>query len=178
VLCYGRDCRQQNNVQSQRQGEPTMRIVILSHKGVASWYAGTLAQRGHEAYTLVSGALNAAALKFYLDCDGCLLLGDEPDLLVIANHMKASGKKIWRELTDIPTAKRTKASRTEKARAKAEKTSVNCVAVAPAPARRLWVILEYGNGTAEIESTHDAHSDAIKRATELAAKHKVRWVRR
>ena len=87
-----------------------MRIVILSHKGVASWYAGTLAQRGHEAYTLVSGALNAAALKFYLDCDGCLLLGDEPDLLVIANHMKASGKKIWRELGDIPPAKRTKAN--------------------------------------------------------------------
>ena len=155
-----------------------MRIVILSHKGVASWYAGTLAQRGHEAYTLVSGALNAAALKFYLDCDGCLLLGDEPDLLVIANHMKASGKKIWRELTDIPPAKRTKVSKTEKGRAKVEKKSINCVAVAPAPARRLWVILEYGNGTAEIESTHDAHSDAIKRATELAAKHKVRWVRR
>jgi hypothetical protein len=152
--------------------EPTMRIVILSHKGVASRYAGTLAQRGHEAYTLVSGALNAAALKFYLDCDGCLLLGDEPDLLVIANHMKASGKKIWRELTDIPPAKR----RTEKARA--ETRSVDCVAVAPAPARRLWVILEYGNGTAEIESTHDTYTDAIKRAAELAAKHKVHWVRR
>ena len=148
-----------------------MRVVILSHKGVASRYADTLAWRGHEAYTLVSGALNAAALKFYLDCDGCLLLGDEPDLLVIANHMKASGKKIWRELGDIPAAKRTE-------RARAEKRSVNCVAVAPAPARRLWVILEYGNGTAEIESTHDAYSDAIKRATELAAKHKVRWVRR
>jgi hypothetical protein len=153
-----------------------MRIVILSHKGVASWYAGTLAQRGHEAYTLVSGALNAAALKFYLDCDGCLLLGDEPDLLVIANHMKASGKKMWRELADIPPAKRIKAKRTEKARA--ETRRVNCVAVAPAPAGRLWVIFEYGNGTAEIESTHDAYSDAIKRATELAAKHKVRWVRR
>src|SRR5262245_30590846 len=150
-----------------------MRIVILSHRGVASRYAGTLAQRGHEAFTLVSGALNAAALKFYLDCDGCLLLGDEPDLLVIANHMKASGKKVWRELADIPNAKRTNAKRTEKAT-----RAVNCVAVAPAPARRLWVILEYGNGTAEIESTHDAYSDAIKRATELAAKHKVSWVRR
>src|SRR5262249_15054314 len=97
-----------------------MRIVILSHKGVASRYAGTLAQRGHEAYTLVSGALNAAALKFYLDCDGCLLLGDEPDLLVIANHMKASGKNVWSELGDIPSAKRTKAKRTN-----TEKRSVN-----------------------------------------------------
>ena len=153
-----------------------MRIVILSHKGVARWYAGTLAQRGHEAYTLVSGALNAAALKFYLDCDGCLLLGDEPDLLVIANHMKASGKKVWSELADIPPVKRTKAK--EKKSTLAETRSVNCVAVAPAPASRLWVILEYGNGTAEIESTHDAYSDAIKRATELAAKHNVRWVRR
>jgi hypothetical protein len=150
-----------------------MRIVILSHKGVASWYAGTLAQRGHEAYTHVGGALNAAALKFYLDCDGCLLLGDEPDLLDIANHMKASGKKVWRELTDIPAAKRTEKKRTE-----TKKRSVNCVAVAPAPACRLWVILEYDNGTAEIESTQDAYSDAIKRATELAAKHKVHWVRR
>jgi hypothetical protein len=31
-------------------------------------------------------------LKPYLDCDGGLLLGDEPDLLEIADHMEASRK--------------------------------------------------------------------------------------
>jgi hypothetical protein len=49
-------------------------------------------------------AIHAAGLKPYLDCDGCLLLGDEPDLLEIADYMEASGKKIWREISDIPAA--------------------------------------------------------------------------
>jgi hypothetical protein len=34
--------------------------------------------------------------------DGCLLLGTEPELLEIADIFEAMGKKVWRELADIP----------------------------------------------------------------------------
>ena len=153
-----------------------MKIVILSHKDVSGWYAATLMERGHEVTIHGGGAIHAFGLKRYLECDGCLLLGDEPDLLEIADYMEASGKKIWRELSDIPAAQPTNAKRTEKKRT--EKKRINCVGVGPAPAGRWWVFLEYDNHTAAIESTHDAHSDAIKRAKELAVEHKVRWVQR
>jgi hypothetical protein len=153
-----------------------MRIAILCHKDVAGWYAATLMERGHEVTISGGGAIHAAGLKPYLDCDGCLLLGDEPDLLEIADYMEASGKKIWRELSDIPAVQPTNAKRTEKKRT--EKKRINCVGVGPAPAGRWWVFLEYDNRSAAIESTHDAHSDAVKRAKELAVEHKVRCVQR
>jgi hypothetical protein len=157
-----------------------MKIVILSHKDVSGWYAATLMQRGHEV-TIDGGGAIDVAVKIYLDFDGCLLLSDDPDLVVIADHMKASGKKVWRELTDIPAAQPADAESAKKKMP--EKTRVKCVAIAPATARRLWVILEYetvdvDHTYAEIESTHDKYDDAVKRATELAAEHKVRWVRR
>jgi hypothetical protein len=79
-----------------------MKIAVLSHKEVRSWYAATLLQRGHEVTISGGGAIHAAGLKGYLECDGCLLLGDEPDLLEIAHYMEASGKPIWRNLADIP----------------------------------------------------------------------------
>jgi hypothetical protein len=81
-----------------------MKIAVLSHADVAGWYAASLMERGHESIISGGGAIHAPGLKPYLECDGCLLLGDEPDLLEIAHHMEASGKKIWRQLTDIPSA--------------------------------------------------------------------------
>jgi len=59
-------------------------------------------QRGHEITIGGGGAIHATGLKGYLECDGCLLLGNEPDLLEIADYMEMSGKKIWRELSEIP----------------------------------------------------------------------------
>jgi hypothetical protein len=156
-----------------------MRIAILSYKDVSSWYAATLMERGHEVDIHGGGAIDVA-LKEYLDCDGCLLLGDEPDLLEIADYMEASGKKVWRELSDIPAAQPTDAKRPKKK--SPEKTRIRCVGIGPAPAGRWWVVLEWhtaeGGLSAEVESTHDAHSDAVQRAKELAAEHKVRWVQR
>jgi hypothetical protein len=81
-----------------------MKVAILSHKDVADWYTATLMERGYEVIISGGGAIHAPGLKPYLECDGCLLLGDEPDLLEIADYMEASGKKIWRELSDIPIA--------------------------------------------------------------------------
>jgi hypothetical protein len=139
--------------------------------------AGPKLERGHEVTISGGGAIHAAGLKPYLDCDGCLLLGDEPDLLEIADYMEASGKKIWRELSDIPAAQPTNAKR-EPRRREIEKKRINCIGVGQAPAGRWWVVLEYDNGSAVVESTHNAHSDAVKRAKELAVEHKVRWVQR
>ena len=48
------------------------------------------------------GAIHAPGLRPYLECDGCLLLGDEADLREIADYMEASGKKVWRDLSEVP----------------------------------------------------------------------------
>jgi hypothetical protein len=32
------------------------------------------------------------------------LLGNEPDLIEIADYMEAAGKKVWRQLSEIPAA--------------------------------------------------------------------------
>ena len=72
-----------------------MKIAVLSHKDVSGYYAATLMERGHQI-VISGGAIHAPGLKPYLECDGCLLLGDEPDLLEIADYMEAAGKKVWR----------------------------------------------------------------------------------
>ena len=79
-----------------------MKIAVLCHKDVGDWYTALLLQRGHEVILCGGGAVHAPGLKPYLECDGCLLLGDEPDLREIADYMEASGKPVWRNFTDIP----------------------------------------------------------------------------
>jgi hypothetical protein len=79
-----------------------VKITILSHKDVSGWYAAVLMERGHEIVISGGGAIHAPGLKPYLECDGCLLLGDDADLREIADYMEASGKQVWRNLTDIP----------------------------------------------------------------------------
>ena len=54
-----------------------MRIAILSHKDVSGWYAATLKKRGHDVIISNGGGARAASIVPYLECDGCLLLGDE-----------------------------------------------------------------------------------------------------
>ncbi len=78
-----------------------MKIAVLSHVTLPG---GSGQFDGAEVTISGGGAIHASGLKPYLECDGCLLLGDEPDLLEIAHHMEASGKKIWRHLTEIPSA--------------------------------------------------------------------------
>jgi hypothetical protein len=127
-----------------RAGEPTMKIAILSHKDVAGWYSATLMERGHEIIVSGGGAIHAPGLEPYLECDGCLLLGDEPDLLEIAHHMGVSGRKIWRELSEIPVAYGKPAplgnvpSTEGGTHNRDEKKSIKCVGIGPAPAGRWW----------------------------------------
>lgn len=82
-----------------------MRILILSFSDVATDYTATLLQRGHSVVQHGGGMIHAHAVKDYIECDGALLLGDEPQLREIADYMEASGKPVWRQLTDIPKAK-------------------------------------------------------------------------
>lgn len=79
-----------------------MKIAVLSHKEVAGYYAATLMERGHQVIISGGGAIHAPGLRPYLECDGCLLLSNEPDLVEIADHMEASGKIVWRQLPDVP----------------------------------------------------------------------------
>ena len=83
-------------------GGQGMKIAILSHSEVANYYAANLMQRGHEITISGGGAIHAPGLRPYLECDGCLLLGDEADLREIADYMEASGKKVWRDLSEVP----------------------------------------------------------------------------
>ena len=81
-----------------------MKIAVLCHQDVAGWYAATLMQRGHDVTISGGGAIHPPGLKPYLECDGCLLLGNDPDLLEIADYMEASGKTVWRLLSDVPSS--------------------------------------------------------------------------
>jgi len=80
-----------------------MKIVVLTHKDVSGYYAATLMERGHQVIISGGGAIHAPGLKPYVECDGCLLLGSEPDLIEIADYMEASGKKVWRKLAEVPS---------------------------------------------------------------------------
>jgi hypothetical protein len=79
-----------------------MKIAILSRANVAGYYAANLMARGHKITISGGGAIHAAGLKPYHECDGCLLLGDDEDLKEIADYMEASGKKVWRQLSEVP----------------------------------------------------------------------------
>jgi hypothetical protein len=79
-----------------------MKVAVLSHADVASYYAASLMERGHQVVISGGGAVHAPGLEPYLECDGCLLIGGDEDLQEIAHHMEASGKKVWRHLSEIP----------------------------------------------------------------------------
>jgi len=80
-----------------------MKIVILSYADTAGWYLATLQERGHKT-SIISGAiLNPDFIKRFAGYDGCLLLGDEAELIEFADHLEAMGKTVWRQLADIPS---------------------------------------------------------------------------
>jgi hypothetical protein len=150
-------------------------------------------ERGHQITFGPFGHVPTAVAGMIEDgIDGVLILTDDDTNLeeIAARFTKTTGRPVWRNLTDIPPPTPGTEiappwrSRPHKSTAQEERTPVDekkrikSVAVAPAPARRWWVILEYDNHSAEVESTQDAHDDAIKRAKELAAEHKVGWVQR
>jgi hypothetical protein len=136
--------------------EALMKIAILSPSDVASWYAATLMERGHEVQigpfghvpTSVKGMIESGI-------DGVLILTDDDSNLeeIASRWTKTTSRPVWRNLTDIPpTPPRNKRSTAKKKRTPVdEKKNIKCVAIAPAPARRWWVILEYDNNSAAVD---------------------------
>ena len=80
-----------------------MNIMILTYEPVSSMYAANLILRGHLVSMFGGGLFLPSLVEEIEDSyDGCLLLGTEPELLDIADTFEAKGKKVWRQLTDIP----------------------------------------------------------------------------
>jgi hypothetical protein len=81
-----------------------VKIAILGREEVSGYYAAALIQRGHEVPERRRRTACAPGPTAYLDCDGCLLPGDEPELRAIADRMAAAGKTVWWQLSEIPPA--------------------------------------------------------------------------
>jgi hypothetical protein len=81
-----------------------MKIAILSLSDVVGWYAATLMKRGHNITIGTFGYPPAAVASLIEDgIDGVLLLSDDPeDEDIAAQFAKATGRPVWRNLTDIP----------------------------------------------------------------------------
>ena len=79
---------------STRRGGGDMRIAIPSSSNVASKYAATLIKRGHQVIVADGSVRAKSGLEPFLECDGCLLLGKEAELLDIAEEMEGAGKSV------------------------------------------------------------------------------------
>jgi hypothetical protein len=78
---------------------------ILSPSDVASWYTATLVERGHQIMIGTFGHVPTAVSGMIKDgIDGVLILTDDDDNLqeIAARFTRATGRPVWRNLTDIP----------------------------------------------------------------------------
>ena len=82
-----------------------MKILLLVNSDVSTYYSASLLQRGHRIVAHDSGAFENTPIKEYMDCDGCLLFSDDPQMIKIADHFAETGKPVWRSLADVPRAK-------------------------------------------------------------------------
>ena len=81
-----------------------MKIAILSASDVASWYHATLKERGHQAM-IVDGHQPTAVVNMIREgVDGILILSDEDEIHeeIAGRFTRATGRPVWRHLTDIP----------------------------------------------------------------------------
>jgi uncharacterized protein YbjT (DUF2867 family) len=82
-----------------------MKIAILSPSDVAGWYAATLMERGHKITFGPFGHVPTAVAGMIEDgIDGVLILTDDDNNLeeIAARFTRATGRPVWRNLTDIP----------------------------------------------------------------------------
>ena len=87
-----------------------MKILLLVSSDVSTYYSALLMQRGHRIVAHGGGAFENPAglmppIKECMDCDGCLLLSDDPQMIKIADYFTDVGKPVWRSLADVPRAK-------------------------------------------------------------------------
>jgi uncharacterized protein YbjT (DUF2867 family) len=82
-----------------------MKIAILTPSDVAGWYAATLMERGHQITFGPFGHVPTAVAGMIEDgIDGVLILTDDDNHLeeIAARFTRATGRPVWRNLTDIP----------------------------------------------------------------------------
>ena len=86
-----------------------MKILLLVNSDVSTYYSMSLMQRGHQIIAhggaFEDPASVAPPIKEYMECDGCLLFSDDPQMIKIADHFADIGKPVWRNLADVPRAK-------------------------------------------------------------------------
>jgi hypothetical protein len=89
-----------------------MKILLLVSDNVSAYYSAALKRRGHQIITHdrgVSRSENPAdwttAIKQYMECDGCLLVSDDPQMRGLADWFGNSGKPVWHQLADVPGVK-------------------------------------------------------------------------
>jgi hypothetical protein len=82
-----------------------MKVAILSAADVSGWYAATLMERGHKIVIGPFGHVPTAVASMIEDgVDGVLILTDDDENLeeIAARFTRATGRPIWRNLTEIP----------------------------------------------------------------------------
>ena len=82
-----------------------MKIAILSAADVAGWYTATLIERGHQITIGPFGHAPTAVTGMIKDgIDGVLILADSDENFeeIAARFTRATGRPIWRNLTEIP----------------------------------------------------------------------------
>jgi hypothetical protein len=82
-----------------------MKIAILSAADVSGWYGATLMERGHKITFGPFGHVSTAVVSMIEDgIEGVLILTDDDENLeeIAARFTKATGRPIWRNLTEIP----------------------------------------------------------------------------
>jgi hypothetical protein len=86
-----------------------MKILLLVNDDVRTYYSAKLMLRGHKIITHDHGVARSEkpadwmpAITQYRECDGCLLVSDDPQMRGIANWFGNSGKPVWHRLADVP----------------------------------------------------------------------------
>ena len=82
-----------------------MKVAILSAADVSGWYAATLMERGHKIVIGPFGHVPTAVASMIEDgVDGVLILTDDDENSeeIAARFTRATGRPIWRNLTEIP----------------------------------------------------------------------------
>jgi hypothetical protein len=89
-----------------------MKILLLVNDDVRTYYSAKLMLRGHKIITHDHGVARSEkpadwmpAITQYRECDGCLLVSDDPQMRGIANWFGNSGKPVWHRLADVPGIK-------------------------------------------------------------------------
>jgi DNA-binding LacI/PurR family transcriptional regulator len=81
-----------------------MKIALLSSAAVARCYCATLQERGHQIMIVDGHPPTAVENMVRYGVDGILILsdGDEIDEEIAARFSRATGRPVWRNLTEIP----------------------------------------------------------------------------